>query len=243
MQHKSRSTVQNTKLCLAIYGKTIPELRRKLLSAKSYEPDYVELRLDYLEKFDLSTLKNIGKLAGGNTILTFRSKKQGGKSSVSEHERVSIIEKFAAFNSCYVDVETETLESNPRLLEIFEGSDVGLMASHHDFRRTPTISELKSLLRSAPRSNSIQIIKIACRAASFEDNTRLLSLYGKGTLRMIRPAKLLAFCMGEYGIFSRFASLSLGAPFGYASLPGEATAPGQLDIATMRAALGSTKRD
>ena len=238
--HQSTRNSRSFKLCLSIFAHDLPSLKNKLRTAQKYRPDLVELRLDYLAKIDGYCLHEVEKLASDETILTLRSRSEGGKSSLGERERVSVLEKLASFSECYADIEINTFERNPDLMKVFEDSEIKIIASFHDFSRTPSERELESLIDRAP--NSVYAIKVACYANSFDDNRLLLSLYGSSVMRRARPRKLVAFCMGEYGIFSRFASLYSGAPFTYASLPGEVTAPGQLDIGMMRAALGQSRR-
>ncbi|MDG6996264.1 MAG: type I 3-dehydroquinate dehydratase [Nitrososphaerota archaeon] len=228
------------KLCLSIFAHDLPTLKLKLRTARKHRPDLVELRLDYLAKIDEYCLREVEKLASDETILTLRSRAEGGKSYLRERERVSILEKLASFPKCYTDIEINTFEKNPDLMKAFEDSEIKIIASFHDFSKTPSERELESLINRA--ANSVYATKVACYANSFDDNRRLLSLYESSVMRKARPRKLVAFCMGEYGVFSRFASLYSGAPFTYASLPGKATAPGQLDIEIMRAALGQLRR-
>jgi 3-dehydroquinate dehydratase / shikimate dehydrogenase len=225
------------RLCLSIYGRDVSELARNFSRALTYKPEFIELRLDYLERLRESIISQIPVLARrSNVILTLRSHAQGGKSRISERERVRIIQSLSS-TPAMVDVETETVQENPELLHELKTKSSGrTILSHHDFHSTPDRRELRSILASAPKGPFVFAIKLACKANSFEDNLRILSLYDGW-----KQSKLIAFCMGPFGIFSRFASLELGAPFAYVSLPGEATASGQLDLETMRAAFGRNR--
>jgi 3-dehydroquinate dehydratase type I len=71
------------------------------------------------------------------------------------------------------------------------------------------------------------VSKIVTTAKKTEDNRRVLRLYEED------PEALIAFCMGGAGTASRLASLQLGSPVTYASLPNEPVAPGQLSVTTV----------
>jgi 3-dehydroquinate dehydratase type I len=222
------------RLCLSIYGRDISELVRNFSRALTYKPDFVELRLDYMERPRDSIVSQIPQLTRSNVILTLRSPAQGGKSRISEKEKVRIIQSLAS-SPAMVDIEIETARENPKLLNELKTKSSGrIIFSHHDFHSTPGRKEMRAILASAPKGPFVFAIKLACKANSFEDNLAVLSLYNGW-----KQSKLIAFCVGPLGILSRFASLELGAPFTYVSLPGEkATASGQLDIETMKRALG-----
>ena len=68
------------------------------------------------------------------------------------------------------------------------------------------------------------MVKIVTVAKNVSDVSRLLSLYS-----IKSKSKLIAFCMGEQGKFSRILCLHLGSSFTYVSL-GKAIAPGQFSV-------------
>ena len=104
-----------------------------------------------------------------------------------------------------------------------------LIRSYHDFKGTPPIDSLISMLEKC-RSFGGEIVKIVTTAHSKADVDTLMRLY-----REVDRGTLVAFCMGESGRESRLEALRLGAPFSYASLSDEeATAPGQFTFEEMR---------
>ena len=232
MRSKQRKTY-TPKLCITVAASTIPELSSKLGSARRYNPEFVELRIDYLkENLGSKERSRISKLFDGREILTMRSKNQGGRFNGSEDHRIEVMRDFLEECSpkC-IDVELSTLAKNSDVLNsVLKKTKV--IASTHFFGRTPTHSELERIASSAP--DFIYALKIVCFARTFRDNLNLLSLYDYRI-----PIRLIAFCMGPLGIFSRIACASLGSPLTYASLPGEAVAPGQLDAQTMSSLLSN----
>ena len=115
----------------------------------------------------------------------------------------------------------------------------GLVVSHHDFGGTPTGPALRGLVDDC-FAKGADVAKLACLAATPDDNRRVLALYDGEA----RP--LVAFCMGEVGRPSRMQALARGAPFMYGSAgPGCETAPGQLEVLEMARILayGGSVRD
>ena len=221
----------NSKICIAIAAPTISELHSKAIAARKYNPGFIELRVDYLKE-DLSNPRNrdrISRLFDGREILTLRSKSEGGKFKGTERESVELIKEFVyQFHPRYVDVELSTLSQEKDLLLTLEDNSrrTKVIGSVHFFDRTPSQTALERLVS---RSNdSLFALKIACSAKTFKDNFKVLSLYN-----IQRSQKLIAFCMGPFGMFSRIACIMLGSPLTYASLPEEQIASGQLDALTM----------
>ena len=96
------------------------------------------------------------------------------------------------------------------------------MISWHDFKKTPNESQLKSRLKKMEKFSNV--VKIVTVAKNVSDASRLLSLYSVKSKN-----KMVAFCMGDQGKFSRILCLHLGSPFTYVSL-GKAIAPGQFSV-------------
>jgi len=104
--------------------------------------------------------------------------------------------------------------------------------SFHEERGAP--SDLAAVLTRAlaaaraPWSADGDLVKIVAWADHAEQAARVLSLYARAP-----RGALIAFAMGEGGGASRSWAPALGAPWSFASWPGEATAPGQLDWRTL----------
>ena len=226
-------------ICLSIYGRTISDLCESTSQALAFRTGYLELRLDYLH----SAFRNLAELpkieAPSNQILTFRSKDEGGVSKVSDRTRKRILLKMISNNpGALIDIEIDTLKSIPEILDSSKSSlNARLIASSHNFTRTEEQSLLEDLVIASVKQFSPSIVKIVRQANDFGDNMRLLSLYKLA--ERISPTKLVAFCSGPLGIFSRIACVSFGSPFTFASLPGKKTAAGQLDVESMAVLLDS----
>lgn len=143
----------------------------------------------------------------------------------SEEERVELYQKLLELGPHYVDVEAESPIA--RQIADVKGS-ARLIASRHDFEKTPPLYILKNWADKAAEVGDI--VKIVTYAKEPRDGLTILSLIGE----VEKPT--VAFAMGPAGVYTRVASVMLGSPIIYVSL-GEATAPGQLTLDAMYAAL------
>ena len=102
-----------------------------------------------------------------------------------------------------------------------------LIRSYHNLSGTPSEEELQKILARCFRYGA-DIAKICTFCSSAEEASRLNALYSI-ILEEVESmqGRLIAFGLGEEFRASRLECLKRGAPFSYASLPGEAVAPGQ----------------
>jgi 3-dehydroquinate dehydratase I len=238
------AAIDSGKVCISVYGRTVAELVKNRAAALTLHAGFVELRLDYLR----SPLQEISKLKlsglGSRDLLTFRSGKEGGVARVAEETRRRVLLEIVSKSSpALVDLEIDTLDTFPEVFDALRKKNkssarIGLIASSHNFEKTEDPEELQSLIVKAVKRYSPAIVKVVRRANHFDDNHRMLSLYPR-LLQRIRPTRLVAFCIGPLGVFSRIACVSYGSPFTFASLPGRRTAPGQLDALSMKVLLDS----
>ena len=131
----------------------------------------------------------------------------------------------------YVDVEL----ANPKLKNfIKEMSELSAkpIVSFHDFEKSPSLSELNSILERENASGAA-ICKIVTTAKRIEDNLTLLNFTSTASSK----TKTVCFAMGELGKVSRLLSPLFGSFFTFASLDrGSETAAGQMTIQEMKTA-------
>lgn len=211
------------KVCTTIAAKTSEEMGRKATAAFALGTDLVEFRADILEEPRSVTAEGLRRFAR-KAIVTVRRKEEGGSFKGSEAERLDLISELSGLRPLYLDVELSTAVENPDWYwKLRSGSRK--IVSWHDFVGTPALSVLKRARAGASAVGDVA--KIVTTAKKTEDNRRVLRLYEE------HPEALIAFCMGEAGTASRLASLQLGSPVTYASLPNEPVAPGQLSVTTV----------
>ena len=207
--------------CVSIGEKNPKEIKNILKKALS-KSDFVEIRFDYLKKSDIPmVLENIKKNLS-RCVCTLRPRSEGGLFSGKETERKSILRLIAEYNPFLLDVEFNTIQKDKKLTSYLKKSKCKLLISWHDFKKTPSDSQLRTKFNKMRKFSDI--VKIVTVAKNVSDASRLLSLYS-----IKSKNKTIAFCMGEQGKFSRILCLHLGSPFTYVSL-GKAVAPGQFSV-------------
>lgn len=116
-----------------------------------------------------------------------------------------------------IDVELGSPESDTILSH---ASGITIIVSEHDYEKTPSDRELKSMVERAC-SQGAHIVKLAVMAQSKSDVLRLLQLTQETTVPMV------AIAMGPIGTISRLVAPLFGSLFTFGFI-GESVAPGQL---------------
>lgn len=197
--------------------------------AESQSADFIEVRLDYLEK--PNQLADIANYSNTPLIATNRSIKCQGKFSGNESERKKILLDAAEKDFDYIDVELST----PKLKNVINDlREIGVkpIVSFHDFNGTPSLSQLKKILKRETEAEA-DVCKIVTTAKRVQDNLTALDFVSKAC----KTATVICFCMGELGKPSRLLSPLFGGFFTMAALErGRETASGQLTIQEMQIA-------
>jgi 3-dehydroquinate dehydratase type I len=210
------------KVCIPIIETTIKNALQAIKKANRVA-DLIELRVDFLKKPELTPLL---KEKQRPFIITLRRKEEGGRYRGDEKGRMGVFNKAIDLGTEYVDVEMKSDRSLlQNLIENKNGTKVIL--SFHDFRGTPSPTELKGLFDRMMQWGA-DVIKVVTFARSWEDNLTVLSLVPYASARR---QKIVTFCMGEKGKMSRVFSPMMGAAWTYAALSEKQTsAPGQLTV-------------
>ena len=186
----------------------------------------LELRLDYLESEDefAALLRGIVPLAAQATLIaTCRRKEAGGRFSGSIARQISRLVLAAASGCAWCDLEMETLERLDAGTLRKTLGDVRLIASFHDFARTPArLGQLRQRLEAS----GADAVKIAAVTRHYRELVRLLRTAHRRRNVIVVP-------MGEIGAPGRIAALREGSALAYAS-GDRAVAPGQLTLESMQ---------
>ena len=209
------------KTCASIAEKT-PYKIKQILKIALKKSDYVEIRFDFLKIEQIPETLEIIKKDLSKIVCTLRPKTEGGKFPGSEKERIAILKLIAEYNPFLLDVEFNTLKRNSALVKYLKSTKTKLLVSWHDFKKTPSSTELKKKINQMSKFSSN--VKIVSTAKSTDDSTRMLELYSKKGKN-----NLISFAMGDFGRISRILCLYLGSPYTYVSL-GKAVAPGQFSV-------------
>ena len=215
-----------TQLCTSVGADSPGELATKAELAFSLGTDLVELRVDRLIRgLSPRELEEELSVFAKRAIFTVRSSREGGGFREGERKRLDLMSRLADMGPAYVDIELATAKENAKWLRSLP-KEVRKLVSWHDFQGTPALEALRPICEEELGLGSLA--KVVTTATSVEDNVNTLRLCQD------RPGRIVSFCMGELGTVSRVASMRLGAPLAYASIPGEVVAPGQLSITAMR---------
>ena len=213
-----------TRLCVAIFVNDLAQAQRDIAVAAETGADMVELRID---SFSLdSGFDGLLQLVKGSSlpcIVTCRPIWEGGKSALSDDDRIALLEKLSAASPAYVDVELELYRRHPNIGTWIPRQ---LIVSSHDFHSRP--DRLHNRVLELNQSSG-SISKILWTARSIRDNIEAFEI-------LKQPAKpTIALCMGEAGLISRVLAKKFGAFLTFASIRKlEVTAPGQVSIDEMK---------
>jgi len=191
---------------------------------KANGADLIELRLDYIEDFEVVKLKRLLKNCKNPVIVTNRKKGEGGFFKGGEKERIQILKKSIDSGADYIDIELSSgINSVKELIKNKKKSKI--IVSYHDFYgdSADIIGKYNEIKKLKP-----DLIKIVTKAGSVTGNFKIFDLIKKADKE---NRKIIAFCMGSYGEFGRILSIILGSRIIYASLSkGKESASGQFTL-------------
>lgn len=217
------------KIAVSIPVKSL-KIALKLISKANRKADFIELRLDYSRHLAENELQKLVMACRKPVIATVRSKKEGGFFSGKLNEKIALLEKAVELGVQFVDVEFGCGKSAVR--EILKKKGLAkLILSYHNFKKTPSFSELKKLLEKMLVLKP-DVVKIACFAKTEKDNDAMILLMEEAKKLDV---EIIAFCMGKMGKYSRLHSCDFGAFLTFASLEkGMETACGQLTVSELK---------
>ena len=219
-------------VCVPVMATEEKDIVKQIIDLAQQNTDMVEWRLDaFANAKSMNAIRQVleevkGKL--GNTILlaTFRSKVQGGLLEV-DHETLEDIHQVCAESKVVdlVDIELFESEHAKREIEQLQKCGVKIVASHHDFDKTPEAEVIQMLLEQMKDSGA-DIVKIAMMPKDIEDVLLVLSETARFH-KKYPDTPLVTMSMGAKGGISRVSGEFFGSCITFGA--GEvASAPGQL---------------
>src|SRR3989338_4043914 len=212
--------------CLS--GKTAEECKKQIKKAVEQGATMVELRIDYLEKFD--GVQEIIQSSPVPLIVTFRRKENGGLFEGNEKLRIETLNQAIKSGADYVDIELDAKDIN-QVIKTAKENNCQVIVSQHDFNSTPEIKTMQKWLVQASKLGDI--VKIVPKANSTEDAEKVIVL-----LEIARQLNIpiVSFAMGEKGKNTRALSIVFGSKWTYCSID-NAVGPGQVSIKEMKEVL------
>lgn len=231
------------KICVPIVGKTKEEILAAARSLEDVALDVVEWRVDWFEGvFDFEkvedVLKELRAVLGETPILmTFRTSKEGGEKSIEPEDYAKL--NIKAAQTGYVDfIDVEIFTGDAIVTKIIDGAHaagVKVIASNHDFHKTPEKSDIIYRLRKMQDMNA-DIPKIAVMPQNKKDVLTLLSATEEMTsLYADRP--IITMSMAGTGVISRLCGEVFGSSMTFGAAR-KASAPGQMGVKELETILG-----
>ena len=210
------------KLTLGTAPKIVLSVKDNAWLAKKNKPrlfDLVEFRFDLVSSLAPKPLLQTTV----PTILTIRSKKEGGSFQGSERERLLLYQELIPHVSA-VDIELSSKTILGDVIENAHDAKKKVIVSYHNFDKTPNALALDKLLKRA-KSAGADIVKVAVFAKDHKDIQKLARFTVENANQNI-----VTIAMGEVGALSRLFFPALGSLLIYAPLSAkDKTAPGQID--------------
>lgn len=158
-------------------------------------------------------------------IITARHPAEGGAGNLPVEKRRELFGRLLPF-ATFVDVEIRSLGLMSSVLADAKSRGVGIIASFHDFKKTPPLSVLKGKIRSAVEVGA-GVVKIATTTNTPADVARLLGLFQNS------PLPLAVMGMGKLGLASRYLFACCGSVLNYGWIASP-NVPGQFSALELR---------
>ena len=205
------------------------------------KPDVVEWRCDWFSGgCDIDSVKDVLKdlreaLGDIPLLFTFRTGKEGGKTPLAPDPYAELLKGAASTGLVdLIDVELFTGdETFSDILSFAHACDVPVIASSHDFQKTPGKEEIFSRLKKMDILGA-DILKIAVMPESRADVITLLDATQEADAAIAKP--IVTMSMGQMGLISRLCGEAFGSALTFGSV-GAASAPGQMNAGDLRRVL------
>lgn len=230
------------KICLANVGTTKEEILTFTKNFKTQHMDIMELRIDWFEGVnDFAQVEDVLRavtevLDGTPLLFTFRTSKEGGNAAISDEDYAEL--NIRAAKTGLVDlVDVEIFTGDEIVRKIIDGvhaAGAKVVASNHDFDKTPAKSDIIYRLRKM-QDMGADIPKIAVMPQSRRDVLTLLCATEEAKTDFIdRP--IITMSMAGTGAISRLAGEVFGSDLTFGS-GGKSSAPGQIPSEDLYTAL------
>lgn len=185
--------------------------------------DVLEFRIDALENPNIREIKQTIEEINFPIIATNRIITEGGFFKGTEEERFNILYECCDLVD-YVDIE---LQSNDEYITKIHDTGVTTIISYHDFEKTPKLSEITYIVEKEHELGDIA--KVAFMPQNLDDTLTVLAV-------LSHCKDTIAISMGDLGSYTRIMASKFDSPITFAA-GSDVTAPGQIDIETMKALL------
>ena len=227
------------KICVPIVASTKDGIIEEARNIKNLPADIVEWRVDWFENvFEFDKVKNVLKelretLGDMPILMTFRTSKEGGEKSI-EDEAYAELNIKAAETGLVDAVDVEVFTGDEVVKRIIEGAHaagVKVVASNHDFDKTPDKDDIVRRLCKMQELGA-DVPKIAVMPQSKKDVLTLLAATEEmATEHADRP--IITMSMAGTGVISRLAGEVFGSALTFGAAA-KASAPGQMGVEELK---------
>ncbi len=233
------------KICVPIVGKTEEEILQEARKIPESTADLAEWRVDWYEETadwekTETVLRQLREILGEIPLLfTFRSAAEGGEREISAEAYQNLNQKAAESGLAdLIDVEAYfqggIAEALIRKIHACGGK---VIASNHDFAKTPVGEEIRKRLRHMQEIGA-DIAKIAVMPQTPGDVLELLCATEQTAGADETMIPIVTMSMGRLGAFSRISGELTGSAITFGAL-GKTSAPGQLEAGKLKEMLES----
>jgi len=231
------------KIIVPIVGITKEDIIEEAKTFDSIPVDVVEWRADWFEGvFDFAKVEDVLKdlrtvLGNIPLLMTFRTSKEGGEKAIEPDAYAEL--NIKAAQTGYVDlVDVEIFTGDEIVKKIIDGAHaagVKVIASNHDFFKTPAKADIIYRLRKMQDMNA-DIPKIAVMPQNKKDVLTLLAATEEmATNYADRP--IITMSMAGTGVISRLCGEVFGSSMTFGAAK-KASAPGQMGVNDLNTVLG-----
>jgi 3-dehydroquinate dehydratase-1 len=230
-----------------LVGRNVAAIDAELQSILPRQPDMLEWRVDAFEGIAdtasvLATAGAIKQAAGDLPLLmTLRSAREGGRPVPLDEAAVLGLLCRVCESGCVdlVDYELSNAAAHlQRLREVSARHGVAMVMSYHDFERTPDLDTLLGRFAAAVHLGA-DVAKVAVMPRDPQDVLTLLAATDRAS--QLSDTPLISISMGALGVMTRIMGWMYGSGATFAVGSGS-SAPGQLGIEELRAALATVQR-
>lgn len=226
------------KIIVPIVGITKEDIIEEAKTFDSIPVDVVEWRVDWFEGvFDFAKVEDVLKdlrtvLGNIPLLMTFRTSKEGGEKAIEPDAYAEL--NIKAAQTGYVDlIDVEIFTGDEIVKKIIDGAHaegVKVIASNHDFFKTPAKADIIYRLRKMQDMNA-DIPKIAVMPQSSKDVLTLLTV--TESWRETGKTPVITMSMAGKGLISRLCGEIFGSAVTFGAA-GKSSAPGQIDAEELR---------
>lgn len=227
------------KICVPVTGITRNEILQSSEEISRIGADIVEWRVDwYKDVFTFTevetTAKELRSMLGDIPLLfTFRTIKEGGEKAIDKEAYAELNQKI--MKTGYIDMaDVEVFAGDDVVTTIIQSAHecgVKVVASNHDFYKTPAKEEIVSRLRKMQQLGA-DILKIAVMPQNKKDVLTLLEateeMYSK-----YADCPVITMSMSGTGVISRLSGEVFGSAVTFGAV-GKASAPGQMGVEDLK---------